>query len=229
MTTYHDEEFGEIDVRKLRRARYIRVSVAPNGRLRASMPLFTSTRGLKSLLRESRDEIRTMLATHTHNVLYEDGMRVGKSHAIARRSAPALRVKTSQLRIIVELPDDLTMNSPQAQDAIRDEVRKALRKEARHYLPRRLATLASQLGCSYERVRFSHASTRWGSCSSTGTISLNIALMQLPFELIDYVLVHELCHTKEMNHSQNFWQLVAAGDPQYLRHRKILKNHTPTI
>lgn len=229
MATYRDDEFGEIDVRKLRRARYIRVSVAPNGKLRASMPLFASSRGLRSLISESREEIRAMLAVHTKDLIYEDGMRVGKSHSIICIAAPTFRISTKKLRIIVELPDIRDIRLPDIQAAIRDEVRKNLRKEAQHYLPRRLATLANQLGCSYERVRFSHAGTRWGSCSSRGTISLNIALMQLPFELIDYVLIHELCHTKEMNHSQDFWRLVEIGDQNYQAHRKILKTHTPTI
>lgn len=229
MPSYHDEEFGEIDVRKLRRTRYVRISVTPAGKLRATMPFFSTTRSLKTLLTDSRQEIRKMLDAQVNAVIYEDGMRVGKSHSIVCAVAPELKIRTSKLRIEVSLPETLNIRDAKVQEVLRDEVRKNLRKEAKHYLPRRLATLANQLDCHYERVRFSHASTRWGSCSSSGTISLNIALMQLPFELIDYVLIHELSHTKQMNHSQDFWGLVALGDPEYKAHRKILKNHTPTI
>ena len=53
--------------------------------------------------------------------------------------------------------------------------------------------------------------------------------MNLPFELIDYVLIHELCHTKEMNHSRHFWKLVSMSDPDFMRHRREIKKYSPTI
>lgn len=224
-----DKEFGEIDIRKIRSSRSVRVSVAPDGRLRATMPFFASVRSLKNLIESSREEIRRMHTQQMPSIIYRDGMQVGKSHSLLVTSGPALKVRRQKLKILAELPPDTDIEDTGVQTAIRAQVRSALRVEAKHYLPRRLERLAGELDCTYERVRFSHASTRWGSCSSTGTISLNIALMQLPFELIDYVLLHELCHTEQMNHSPDFWNLVAQADPEYLQHRRILKNHSPTI
>jgi predicted metal-dependent hydrolase len=105
----------------------------------------------------------------------------------------------------------------------------ALRMEAMSFLPKRLSFLAEKFGYSYEKVRFSHSSGRWGSCSTSGTISLNIAMMKLPFELIDYILLHELSHTTQMNHSEKFWKQVEASDPLYKQHRAALKKESPSI
>lgn len=229
MAVLVDEEFGEIMVRKTRTARHIRISVAPDGRLRASIPFFASMRSLKNLLNTSRSEVRAMLHEHRPTVVYGDGSRIGKSHSLLVASGLTLKVRREQLKIVVTLPANMLIENLTVQEKIRVQVRTALRVEAKHYLPRRLERLADQLNCRYEKVRFSHASTRWGSCSSTGTISLNIALMQLPFELIDYVLIHELCHTKQMNHSPAFWNLVEEADPEYVQHRHILKKYSPTI
>lgn len=229
MPIIHDEEFGAITIRRSAKATQVRIRVAPSGELRASMPLYAPLFLLKRLVKNSREELRRMQQQAHPNESYTDGQQIGKSHTIVVRSAKSLTVTRKKQHILVGLPDDHTLTDANVVKAIRQTVISALRVEAKSYLPKRLAYLANQLGCSYQKVRFSHASSRWGSCSSQGTISLNIALMKLPFELIDYVLVHELSHTKQMNHSEAFWQLVKVGDPLYIQHRKLLKNETPSI
>ena len=172
-----------------------------------------------------------MLAEQSAGTAYEHGMQIGKSHTLIVRPATVKRPAASRhgQQIIVRLPADKTLDTPDVVRVVRDSVIEALRVEAKSYLTKRLAYLARQHGFNYEKLRFSHASGRWGSCSSSGTISLNIALMKLPFELIDYVLVHELSHTIQMNHSSEFWALVETADPQYKAHRRSLKNETPSI
>jgi hypothetical protein len=227
--TIIDEEFGQITLRRSARASSVRIRVAPDGRLRASLPLYAPIFLVKRLLKSSRSQLRAILAEQQSGN-FEHGMQIGKSHTLlVRETTGALAVKRHQLQIIVSLPPDMTLSHPAAERATRDIVIEALRIEAKSHLPKRLAYLAEKHKLPYEKVRFSHASGRWGSCSSNGTISLNIALMKLPFELIDYVLIHELCHTKQMNHSKDFWELVANADPHYKTHRQALKNENPSI
>ena len=85
---------------------------------------------------------------------------------------------------------------------------KELRLKALSYLPLRLKQLAIAHGFSYNTVKISRSKSRWGSCSSKKNINLSLFLMLLPEYLIDYVLLHELCHTIEMNHGAEFWNLL---------------------
>ena len=124
--------------------------------------------------------------------------------------------------------DKLPLKNPETQRA-RDAKKKILMKKAKEYLPYRLEYFAKLYGYHYDRVRFSHASTRWGSCSSNRTISLNIGLMQVPGPLQDYVLLHELAHLNHMDHSAAFWAEVGEHDPHYREHRKKLKMFSPGV
>ena len=229
MPIIEDSEFGKVTVRRSAKATQVRLRVAPDGTLRASMPMYAPIFLLKRLLKNSRVELRELLQQSQPHTEFKDGQQIGKSHTIIVRPSTRLLTKVKGQHILVELPNDMTLNDPLVNRSVRDGIIAALRLEAKSYLPKRLAYLANQLGFSYEKVRFSHASGRWGSCSSNGTISLNIALMKLPFELIDYVLIHELSHTVQMNHSQDFWDLVQEGDPGYKQHRKLLKAEVPSI
>lgn len=229
MPIIQDKEFGKITVRRSAKATQVRLRVAPDGTLRASMPLYAPLFLLRRLLKTSRVELLELLEQSNPKIEFKDGQQIGKSHTIIVRPSVKLSAKVKGQHILVELPSDMTLKDPEAVRAVRDSVIAALRVEAKSYLPKRLAYLANQRGLTYEKVRFSHASGRWGSCSSNGTISLNIALMKLPFEIIDYVLFHELAHTIQMNHSEDFWELVEKADPKYRMHRKFLKTQVPSI
>lgn len=124
--------------------------------------------------------------------------------------------------------DQLPVRDPKAQRA-RDFEEKMLRKQAKEYLPYRLDYFANLYGYHFDRLRLSHANTRWGSCSSNGTISLNIGLMKLPESLRDYVILHELAHLHHMDHSKSFWAEVGTHDKNYKTHDQLLKNYDPGV
>lgn len=231
MAFLEDEEFGRITVRRSAQARQVRIRIAPDGSLRASLPVYAPLFLVKRLLKSSRNELRALLKNREGAIIFTDGMQIGKSHSISVRYAAinATHVKRTGLHIVATIPETAHVSHPEPQQAIRKEVIRALRLEAKNYLPRRIERLAEQHGFSYSSLRFSHASSRWGSCNSNGVISLNIALMKLPFELIDYVLIHELSHTRELNHSPSFWKLVESCHPNYAQDRQTLKNQSPSI
>lgn len=229
MTTIIDSELGEIAVLRSSRSTRIRVRVTPNGKLRASVPPYVPLFLIRRFVKQSRDQLKQLLRQATPKVIWHDGMQIGKSHRLLVRQGAHFSLTRQGQQLIVTLSPKQTLDEPQVVEKLRPAIADLLRKEAKSYLPRRLAFLAQQYNCHYERVHFSHASSRWGSCSSSGTISLNIALMKLHLTLIDYVLIHELAHTKEMNHSKSFWKLVAQADPQYKLHVRALKHETPVL
>ncbi len=230
MPSIHDEEFGTIHIRKHVRSSSLRIKVAPDGTLQATVPMYTPLIMAKRMIRMSRNQIREMVEHRDAQTLkLYDGMQIGKSHTLVTVPANQTSVSRRGQQIVVQLRAGETLETPTVIDIVKPIVLKALRREASSYLPRRLEYLAVQQDASYAKVRFSHAGTRWGSCSSNGTISLNIMLMMLPFELVEYVLVHELAHTKEMNHSSHFWAIVERALPNYKQLRKELKAYSPII
>lgn len=104
-----------------------------------------------------------------------------------------------------------------------------LAQKAVEYIPERVAFYAPLVGVSYGRITIRNQRSRWGSCSSRGNLNFNCLLMLTPPEIIDYVIVHELCHRREMNHSPLFWQEVENILPDYKKRRKWLKDNGERI
>ncbi len=115
------------------------------------------------------------------------------------------------------------------QDRLSREEIQDLARQALEVLPARTAYFARLLGVSYGRITIRNQKSRWGSCSAKGNLNYNCLLMLTPPEIQDYVVVHELCHRLEMNHSPRFWDHVASVLPDYRQRRDWLKKNGAEI
>lgn len=228
MTTISDKELGDITVRRNSNTRTMKATVAPNGQLRITLPTYVPLFMAKRMISGSRAQLRELLDTRP-SLEITDGMQLGKSHSLHIRSGSRHSLRRSGNQLLLTLSDEESTTDQHVVEEVRKEFLSILRREAKHHLPRRLDYLADTYGFTYSSLRFTHASSRWGSCNNKQAISLNIGLMKLPFELIDYVLIHELSHTKHLNHSTSFWDEVARADPEYKQHRKQLKLYSPGV
>ena len=114
-------------------------------------------------------------------------------------------------------------------ERLSDEELKRLARLAAQILPLRVSFFAPMVGADYGRITVRCQKTRWGSCSSQGNLNFNCLLMLAPPEVWDYVVVHELCHRLEMNHSPRFWAEVGRVCPDYKKHRKWLLDNGPAL
>lgn len=228
--TLYDAEFGTIHIRRIARARYARLRVEPDGSVRLTLPKRAPLKLGRELLEQSRLSMRRIIASQPPAKQWAHGDLVGSTHRLALIPDETIAAcKTAIKDNQATLRHHPEINETQLQSALQSFIKKILRKQAEAYLPRRLQTLAETHGFSYRNVRFSSAKTRWGSLSSNGTLSLNISLMNVPLDVVDYVLIHELCHTRHMNHSKTFWQLVESCHPDFKKHRKELKQYSPGL
>lgn len=102
-------------------------------------------------------------------------------------------------------------------------------RQALEVIPRVAARFAPVVGVSYGRITIRNQRTRWGSCSSQGNLNFNCLLLRAPQEVLEYVVVHELCHRKEMNHSPKFWAEVERVLPNYRESKRWLKENGPGL
>ena len=111
----------------------------------------------------------------------------------------------------------------------REEIRGKLEqwyiRRAKELITERLELFSNKIGAKVNTVRFKNQKTRWGSCSQKRNLNFNWKLVMAPTHIVDYVVIHELCHLRQMNHSKEFWQLVESQIPDYKERRKWLKEN----
>jgi len=220
---------GEVTLSKRKGTKSIRLSVGPTGKVRVGIPYWLPYSAGLEFASQRRDWI-SKHQPDTKSDLLAHGSRIGKSFRLdfvhePGRAKNATRIQANSVRVV----SGLDISSPSLQIQAVRAAERALKKEAEALLPGRLNELAKRNGFSYRSVKVKRMTSRWGSCSSNKIITLNYYLMQLPWQLIDYVLVHELVHTKHLNHSKHFWADFEEVTPNAKQIRKLLKDHRPVF
>lgn len=204
-----DKDFDRIIVRTHKRARNVTMRVKPDG-LHVTVPPYS----LSSKVMEVVEQYRSRLM--------EDWKKISKKPIDLdfRIQAPCFRLWLEQgaftcfsvcfteegVKIICPRNVDFTL--PEVQRLVRNAIIRAMKRNAQEYLPPLLTAFAKRYNLSFKRVKITGSKSRWGSCSASGNINLSCYLMLLPPHLMDYVLLHELSHTKEMNHGPRFWEVL---------------------
>ena len=206
------------------RARYARLLIKPYGGLEVVIPPRFPRSDIPFLIAKHADWARLQLDRQAKLV---QAIRLPQHLSLAfdNSTIPVvyanqslifnydLFAETSQERIVLE-------GSTQREQIV--ELRHWIRRRARELFPARLGKLSRQTGLEFKKVTIRSQKTRWGSCSARGHISLNDQLLFLPSKTVEYLMIHELCHTRFLNHSRDYWRLVEHHCPDYRDHEKLL-------
>lgn len=215
---WSDTDSQPWEVRESRRARRLAVRVHRTGRVEVVVPPRTSRTAVSTFLAQHREWIETRREAALRQkppetafpppqiafpAVYES-WRIHLAGGTGR-----LRIRESAGELLVIAGDT---SEPQR---VRDSLRRWLIGRAHVVLADHLADCAREFGFSYRTLSIRRQRTRWGSCSTKGTISLNCCILFQPPEVLRYLLIHELAHTRHMNHSNAFWECVERCCPQY--------------
>ncbi len=227
---------GEINFVKSKLAKKISISVRPFMPVRVSVPYYSSMKAAESFVMEKYDwivqsRLRVEAREKRFTIFKEETKFETKSHSLIfnPKNTEKVSIAINPGKIIIQYPENVLLEQKVMQDFIRKGILETLKIEAKEYLPGRLKELAQNYGFKYQKLTLRNNKTRWGSCSWDNNINLNIHLMRLPDWLIDYVIIHELCHTVEKNHGSRFWNLVEKVLPNSKTADKKLKIYNPHI
>lgn len=221
---------GDVIMLKKKGARSMRLSILHDGTIRVSIPTWSPYKLAEAFVLSKQEWIARQRGSRPI-VSLKSSDRIGKGHRLRfvneSRAAIASRVTSSE--IIVRLPIGMDSAHADSQKHAKKAAIRALKSEANKLLPGRLLSLAQIHSFTYSDVTIKMLKTRWGSCSSRQEIALNCFLMQLPWELIDYVILHELVHTQIMAHGKPFWDELGHYVNNLPEKRKAMRAYQPAV
>lgn len=211
-----------VKVVKRRKARRLKITLENNGGVRISIPYFVPYQAGLAFAKSKLDWIIEKRVV-PKNV--NDFEQIGKSHRLTfiKTDADRITTKIVDQEIKIFMPSLLDESEPLVQSAAKKAAKKALVKEALNLIPQRVEYLANKHGFEYSSTSVKFTKSRWGSCDNKKNLTFNPNLMNLTWDLIDYVIIHELSHTRKMHHQPDFWAEVESALPNYKSLRKELK------
>ncbi|MDD3371819.1 MAG: SprT family zinc-dependent metalloprotease [Alphaproteobacteria bacterium] len=222
-----DVELHYTVVRSKRRKRSVAFCFEDNS-LRILVPVATSRQAVEAILAKRADwilrEFSKRKAESLPSLVYADGGEfpfLGHRCVLSvARGRGGCALSPGKIRVRV---GDVTLSPAGLQEEVRLELMLWLRKCAKVKLKKRADYWAGKLGVNYKRLLVVKAVRRWGSCSADNIIRLNWRLMMLPLPLLDYVVLHELCHVRHKNHSRSFWNFLEKYMPDWKLRRQALR------
>ena len=213
-----------------RRARRYLLRVLADGTVRVTVPRWGAKREARAFVEASRAWIAKQREQRrlAANAGAMAGWRDGTELLFDGRTA-VIRTPDATGPIALCWGEERIADIPRAPGGLRESVESWMRDRARHTLPPALLALAAAHGIEVRRVSIRNQRSRWGACSPSGTITLNWRLIQAPLFVREYVLLHELMHRREMNHSRRFWKLVAACCPRQAEARHWLRTEGKSL
>lgn len=204
-----DKDFGRIVIRTRRTARNISMRVKPEGLYLVVPPFCRTDKVLETIAPFRPDLLESFRKVAVRPIDFNFTIRADCFRlSLVPSRLRHFTVKEEGEEMCIYCPADTDFCCDDVQKLVRNAIVRALKKRAENYLPSLLHIWSVRYGLPYRKVRITGARTRWGSCTATRTISLSCYLMLLPAHLMDYVVLHELAHTREMNHGPRFWELL---------------------
>lgn len=204
-----DAELGTVAVRVNPRARRL-IFRAVEGGFVATVPLGATWGDVAKGLETLRPRLREAQARRSEKLI-DLNYRIEAEHfklTLVERDTQRFQARSELGAMQILCPRGTDFSNPQLQVWLKKVIGEALRKNAKLVLPPRLYALSKRYGLPFHEVKINSSSGRWGSCSTRKDINLSYYLLLLPQHLIDYVLLHELTHTRVMNHSAEFWEML---------------------
>ncbi|MFP4557582.1 MAG: M48 family metallopeptidase [Bacteroidales bacterium] len=208
-TTWAMPLVGNVEFRRNRKAKRLSISIRPSTGVRVTIPGYLPLYIAKEFVKSKRSWIVEKLNEQPDitKKLSQYQTRERKLKLIPE-TTNSVRGYITEEAINIHYPSNLDINDERIQQVALNAIDETFRIEAKKILPTRVDEFARKHGFNYNNLRLKRITSRWGSCSSKNNINLSIYLMKLPDELIDYVILHELCHTVHKNHGPNFWNLL---------------------